>query len=307
MSSEGASNASGRCWRSLAEALRDELRGFVAPFVDALVPPRCALCGSAVQVPASAADELVCALHALPDRPSGSRCGRCAGRLPLGVPDGARCAACRRDARGFAHVTALADYGSDPALRAWILALKYGGRADLARPLGRALARALWERGDLLGPAAPPRRSGSPASSGSPGSPSASGWLGPRARQRPRESGPTCVVPVPLHRWRRLERGYDQAALLAKALADELGLAQVRALARTRATAPQGAPGAVSRAANVRGVFALQSARTARAVRGAQIVLVDDVLTSGATATACARVLRRAGARRVVVACLARA
>jgi ComF family protein len=114
------------------------------------------------------------------------------------------------------------------------------------------------------------------------------------------------LVPVPLHGLRRLERGYDQALLLARAAGEIAGLRVVRALRRARATAVQGAPGSPSRTANVDGAFA-PALLAARRVRGSTIWIVDDVVTSGATVAECARVLRRMGAESVSVLALARA
>ena len=113
------------------------------------------------------------------------------------------------------------------------------------------------------------------------------------------------VVPVPLHRWRLWQRGFNQAALLARALAAGSGAALgVDALLRVKATPPSAGMGRAARARNVRGVFRV---RDRAQVRGRTIVLVDDVMTTGATADACARVLRRAGARAVHVLTFARA
>jgi ComF family protein len=116
-----------------------------------------------------------------------------------------------------------------------------------------------------------------------------------------------CVwVSVPLHPLRLLERGYDQAALLANELQRTSAVPTLRLLARTRATAVQGGPGSLSRAANVRGAF--RGRRSAeRLLAGRGVWIVDDVMTSGSTASECARVLRRLGASRVGVVCLARA
>lgn len=113
------------------------------------------------------------------------------------------------------------------------------------------------------------------------------------------------LVPVPLH-WRRLlHRRYNQAALLAQLLARASGKAyRPDLLRRRRHTPPQGMMGRKERAANVRSAFALGKA--SRDLRGSNILLVDDVLTSGATITACAELLRSAGAARVDVLTLAR-
>ncbi len=111
------------------------------------------------------------------------------------------------------------------------------------------------------------------------------------------------VVPVPLHRARLRQRGFDQARWLAARIAARVGLrTALRGMARTRATRPQGDARVLSRAANVRGVFAV---REAAALRGRDVLLVDDVFTTGATARACAGLLRAGGARSVslLVAC----
>lgn len=113
------------------------------------------------------------------------------------------------------------------------------------------------------------------------------------------------VVPVPLH-WRRLfRRRYNQSAMLAVQLGRLGGLTvAVDALARRRNTPSQGTRGRLARARNVRAAFAV--AAGGRAVEGRSVLLVDDVMTSGATVGECARVLLRAGAAAVDVLTLAR-
>ena len=185
------------------------------------------------------------------------------------------CVGCAAE-KGIERGITLGDYDQE-ALRAWILAFKHGGRVDLACVLGPLLRAA-------VGAEAP--------------------------------SGPVeLLVPVPLHLTRRLERGYNQAQLLARAVA-QAGTPRfvVRpVLRRVRSTAPQGSPqgcaDSLDRRTNVRGAFA--PSRPARwstaSVRGRSVWLVDDVWTSGATLEECAQVLRSMGAKRVQALVLARA
>jgi len=110
------------------------------------------------------------------------------------------------------------------------------------------------------------------------------------------------VIPMPLARARERERGFNQAALLAERVARGLGArVESRWLARARDTAPQTDLDAAERRANVRGAFLASGAVAHR-----DLALVDDVLTTGATASECARVLRDAGARSVGVLTVAR-
>jgi ComF family protein len=114
------------------------------------------------------------------------------------------------------------------------------------------------------------------------------------------------LVPVPLHRGRLFRRGYNQAALLAKAVARIAGRPCLPdGLVRLRATAALGEKSAAERAAEVAGAFAVRRSRAAR-LRGSRVLLVDDVMTSGATANACAAVLLAAGAASVDVLAAAR-
>ncbi len=114
------------------------------------------------------------------------------------------------------------------------------------------------------------------------------------------------LVPVPLHRWRLFRRRYNQAALLAHALARISRLPTLPdALARTRRTGALGGKTAAERRAEVDGAFAIRPSRAAR-IAGRRVVLVDDVMTSGATASACARALKAAGAARVDMLAAAR-
>lgn len=113
------------------------------------------------------------------------------------------------------------------------------------------------------------------------------------------------VTWAPLSRRRRRERGYDQAQLLARTVAAELDLPLLSTLEKRRDTAPQSSleePSA--RRANALGAYRCTSPA---AVAGKRVLLIDDILTSGATASECARILRTAGAKEVFCATLARA
>ncbi|MCK6446857.1 MAG: ComF family protein [Planctomycetes bacterium] len=254
-------------------------RAWIDELLGAIYPPACWVCGG------WAADAFACTEHRLIRPPPAARCGRCALRLPRGVPDGERCLECRRAAPAFACTFVWGDWGPGP-LREWVLAFKHGGRRDLAAPLASALVQALARArdgslGGLLAGLLAGARDGAPSTF-------------------------DVLVPVPLHPWRRLSRGYDQAHLLAKEVGRSLGLPTRRWLVRRRATPPQGGPGSASRAANVRDAFRA-AWLSRRSIADARILLVDDVVTSGATVRECARVLRAAGAARVAVLALARA
>jgi ComF family protein len=154
----------------------------------------------------------------------------------------------------------------DDVARALVHALKYGDRLDLAPTMGRWMARAGRE---LLKDA-------------------------------------DALVPVPLH-WRRLwTRRFNQSALLAKSIAHEAGITVTDgALKRVKATVQQVGLSQAERTLNVQGAFRVPPEHKA-AIAGRRLILVDDVLTSGATSDACARALLRAGAQSVDLLVFAR-
>ncbi len=182
---------------------------------------------------------------------------------------------CRRIRRPFGRAVAYGSY--EGGLRELIHLLKYNGVLPAAKVLGRLLAEAL-------------------------------AVLQPAFEQLTFEQPAILVIPVPLYQGKRRQRGFNQAELIARA-ALKLRPASERLqlvsdlLLRNRDTASQIGLTGDQRRANLRGAFAV--ARAAE-VTGRHVILVDDVYTTGATATECAHVLRRAGASRVWVATVAR-
>jgi ComF family protein len=125
------------------------------------------------------------------------------------------------------------------------------------------------------------------------------------ARHLP-QGGDAILVPVPLHRWRIWKRGYNQSALIAAALSRRSGLeAAPDLLRRVKATPPLRGLGRRERAETLRGAFRVPAEAKPR-LQGRHLILIDDVYTSGATAGACAKALKRAGAASVHVLCWAR-
>ncbi len=217
-----------------------------------------------------------CATCDAPVASQGTQCATCFA--PLRFIVGACCGRCGLPLQRGASLCPACEatpplYGAarapllyDDAARALILPFKYGDRTELARPLAAHMLRS----GRALLAAA------------------------------------DVLVPVPLH-WRRLlKRRYNQAALLANRLGAATGKPVLPdALRRRRATSPLGGLSALERRGMLRDAFAVAPRRVAR-LAGRRVLLVDDVLTSGATANACAEVLLAAGARGVDVLAVAR-
>jgi ComF family protein len=205
----------------------------------------------------------------------GPVCAPCVERLPRHAAamcscgqrlagEAGQCARCRRRRNPLSAGASLGPY--EGSLRLVIHALKYHGH----RRAAPQLAHALW------------------------GAPAVRGLVDPAV----------LLVPVPLGKRRRRERGFNQAELMARALAHASGARLApRALERRRSTPPQTQLSAAARRANVTGAFA---ARRPARLRGRIVVLVDDVYTTGATARECARTLRAAGAAEVRVVTAAR-
>ncbi len=120
----------------------------------------------------------------------------------------------------------------------------------------------------------------------------------------PRDARVDLIVPMPLHWRRKWQRGFNQSELLARSLARRRNLQVRSAVRRKKPTPAQAGLTGAERRVNVAGAFEVNQPKH---VEGRHVLLIDDVLTTGATASACARALKRAGARRVTVLTLARA
>ncbi|MGO8795097.1 MAG: ComF family protein [Candidatus Sulfotelmatobacter sp.] len=190
-----------------------------------------------------------------------------AGTAGTGEP---RCGVCRRIEPPFVRAVAYGSYES--GLRELIHLLKFGGMRPAANILGRMLAEA----------------------------------IGVLAPEFPAES--VSMIPVPLHRSKIRQRGFNQAELIARAAMKNLAPSarlhlSVGVLERTRETVSQIGLTSHQRRINLRGAFRVAQPE---AVKGREVLVIDDVYTTGATVSECARVLRRAGATRVWVATVAR-
>jgi ComF family protein len=192
----------------------------------------------------------------------------------------------------------------DPCCARCALPFDYGDGAEmlcgqcLARPPAYDRLRAAVAYGDISRGVALKLKYG--------GRPGLAETLARLMQRRLDAGGAPLLVPVPLHRWRIWRRGYNQAALIAAALARRAGLeARLDLIARVKATPVLRGLVPSERAEAVRGAFRVDR-KHREALAGRTIVLVDDVYTSGATANACARALKRAGAGRVEILCWAR-
>lgn len=196
-------------------------------------------------------------------------CKRCGAPQGQGVGQLGECESCAQVREGFGtrEIAAVGNY-TEP-LRSMCKAMKFGGCRDIAKPL--------------------------------------SAWLAPLLIDRGIAEKIEIIVPLPLHALRRYERGYNQAELLAAPLARLLNKPLVRdALKRTKGTDRQARLSALERRKNVEDAFEVRNHRLPD-LADKTVLLVDDVMTTGATLASAARVLKKAGASAVYGAVAARA
>lgn len=259
-----------------SEAISASIAGQLADF---LLPPACAGCGGYLLPPRRVVAHAVVARPAVA-RPGLARsaesrprmCPEC--RTRLRAPAHPRCPRC--------HAPRGTGVGSDrpcAGCHEWPPVLQAARSAVVLRPPADAIVHALkyggWpELGAELAE-----------------------WMVGLVRAEPKLLGGRPVVPVPSTQRRLRARGYDQARMLADKLAQETGGTLVDALARREGGESQVALHPGERLANVCGAFFLSSRESSEAIRGRDVLLVDDVLTTGATAGAAAEALGRGGAK----------
>ncbi len=243
--------------------------------MSALFPSHCRLC----QLPLTELSRLpVCeACLALIQPMDSARCAACGERMTTrsrvetaGCEPEPLCLECRQNQPAFTRAAAYASYAA--GLRDLVHLLKYQRVRPAADVLGRMLAEVVADLAEAFGPE------------------------------------PPLAMPVPLHASKLRERGFNQSELIARSMlklkpaALDMKL-NTGALVRQRRTESQTGLTAAARRDNVRGAFLVVRGDT---VRGRDILLIDDVFTTGTTVSECARVLRKAGAERVFVATVAR-
>jgi ComF family protein len=253
-------------WNRISPVLTRAITGCTRAFEELVFPWTCLICG-VQQHDAKGPLCTTCRERLLSTAiaTAASSCPRCA--LPVGPHANLQggCVNCRGHSLGFDNALAMGIY--EGSIRDFCLNLKHERNAWLARWMSDLLVES---RRDEL------------------------------TRLLPHDAW---IVPVPLHWWRRMRRGYNQAEALAFHLSHHLDLRVCQPLRRVKATDRLAHQSALERRKAMRDIF---QAHRFPGLRGKTILLVDDILTTGATTGAAARCLKQAGAKRVVVAVLAR-
>lgn len=242
-------------------------RSAAAGIFSVLFPSECRICGALLDTFSRLPVCSECLTSLQPI--DGDLCSICGERVhgTTDIDEKLICGMCDRARPQFVRATAFGSY--DAELRELLHLLKYEAVTPASETLGLLLAEAV---------------------------------------KKLEVAGAVTVVPVPLHREKQRQRGFNQTELIARAAVKHLGpqfTLRKKVLRRTRATNSQIGLTNHQRRANLRGAFKI-SAAGAKHIKDCEVLLVDDVLTTGTTVSECTRVLLRAGAKRVHVATVAR-
>lgn len=243
---------------------------FLQALLDLIFPPRCPSCGIRTLHQHTLCGDCWQKLHFIAD----NSCQKCSYVFAEPAAHPRLCLRCIKTSPTYDQVTAVLKY--DEISRDLLLRFKHGDRLDLALPIARMMATQFLQR------------------------------FG--AQQQ------TCLVimPIPLHWTRFFKRRYNQAALLARHIAHHLEAAgqnvslQMSTLQRIRSTKSQGKFSRHKRFRNLQGAFSIKP-KHRNALQNAHILLIDDVMTSGATVETCARILKKQGTKRIDILIFARA
>jgi competence protein ComFC len=252
------------------------LRSLPRTALDLLYPPRCAAC--VARLPALPASDFCPSCEDLLEPVIAPACEICSEPFPGQIPHAFACPNCADQT--FAFECAISVWHSSGPLREAIHRFKYARSIHLRLPLARKLFDTLSD--PRLAEAAPSDKSPDPSDAFPE-------WL---------------LVPVPLHARRLRERRFNQSAELARTLSKLSGLPCQDLLRRTRYTTAQAALSRKERLKNLAGAFSLKP-KAALPAHG-NLLLIDDVFTTGSTAHECATVLKKAGAQRIIVLTVAR-
>jgi ComF family protein len=272
----GTTQGAASGWRAVTRVLRSTSQDLV----NTLFPSDCHICGGPIIALSHAPVCEACIAKLQPQPDAAMLCGRCGEALgmeslrfasAMGMSD---CTMCRLVPPEFERAVAYADY--DEEVRELLHLFKFNGMSRIARSiLAEGMAAAVL-------------------------------------KLQPQAANDLLVIPVPLFRARERSRGFNQAQLLAEAALATLRVSQPNwklelrndILARTRDTNASFAMNPSARRKNLQGAFKVANPAE---LRNREVLLIDDILTTGATARECSRVLRRAGATKVWVATFARA
>lgn len=244
--------------------------------IDYALPPRCPHCGAVILADHSFCVDCWQSLHFLVE----PACIQCGFPLPRDQQYEPLCARCLQHPPSFDRMNAAVAY--DEISKQLVLRCKYGKQTMLAQGMAKLMMRFLPAKSDVLA-------------------------IQQQASEEDSISRIPLIMPVPLHRWRLWQRGFNQAALIGQYLAKISGYDyDCDSLYRQHSTVPLGHLTPKQRHKTVEKAFALRTGKKNKSLVGRDIILVDDVFTSGATTESCAKLLKKAGVKSVHVLCWAR-